>query len=47
MGLACLKGTGWQSEDPVCLWIPGLTGLGGMVKQNGDHVCVGPKLGRR
>jgi hypothetical protein len=29
MGLACLKGTSWQSRDPVCLWIPGLTGLGG------------------
>jgi hypothetical protein len=33
MGLACLKGTGWWSGDPGCLWIPGLTGLGGVVQQ--------------
>jgi hypothetical protein len=31
MGLVCLKGTGWQSGDPTCLWIPDLTGLGGQL----------------
>jgi hypothetical protein len=25
----CLKGIGQWSGDPVCLWIPGLTGLEG------------------
>jgi hypothetical protein len=38
--LACLKGTGQQSGGPVWLWIPGLTGLGGTIEQNGDRVCV-------
>jgi hypothetical protein len=28
--LACLNGTVWLSGDPVCLWIPGLTGFGGV-----------------
>jgi hypothetical protein len=46
MGLACLKSTGWQSGDPVFLCIPSLAGLGGVVEQNGDSVCVGPQLGR-
>jgi hypothetical protein len=32
--------------NPVCLWIPGLTGLGGTVQQNGDHGCGGSCLGR-
>jgi hypothetical protein len=45
MGLACLKGAGQWSGDPECLWIPGLTGLGAMIKENGDHVRVGPQLG--
>jgi hypothetical protein len=40
VGLVCLKGADWQSGDPVCYGIPGLTGLGGTVEQNGDHVCV-------
>jgi hypothetical protein len=39
MGLACLKGAGQWSGDPVCLWIPSLTGLGGVAQQNRDHVC--------
>jgi hypothetical protein len=46
MGLACLKGSGWQSGNPACLWNPGLTGLGGVAQQNGDHVCVGPWFGK-
>jgi hypothetical protein len=42
VGLAFLKGAGQQSGNPVCLWIPGLTGLVGVsVQQNGDRVCVG------
>jgi hypothetical protein len=28
-GLMCLKGAGWQSGDPVCLWIAGLAGFRG------------------
>jgi hypothetical protein len=39
VGLACLKGTGQLSRDPACLWIPGLTDLGGTIEQNGDCVC--------
>jgi hypothetical protein len=46
MDLAYLKGSGHQSGDPECQWIPGLTGLGGVVEQNRDCVCVGPQLGR-
>jgi hypothetical protein len=46
VGLTCLKGVGWWSGDPACQWIPGLTSLGGSVQQNGDHGCVGPRLGR-
>jgi hypothetical protein len=29
VGFACLKGAGQPSGDPACLWILGLTGLGG------------------
>jgi hypothetical protein len=39
--MACLKGAGWWSGNPACLWIPGLTGLGGTVEQNRDCVCGG------
>jgi hypothetical protein len=41
-----LKGSGQQSGDPECLWIPGLTGLRGMAQQNRDCAYVGPGLGK-
>jgi hypothetical protein len=46
MGLACLKGAGWQSRNSACLWILGLAGVGGAAQQNRDGVCVAPRLGR-
>jgi hypothetical protein len=46
VGLVCLKGTGQWSGDSACLWIPGLTSLGGVVQQNRDCAYVGPWLGR-
>jgi hypothetical protein len=46
MGLACLKGTGQWSGDPAFLWIPGLTGLGGMAQWKGNlHVCISSAAG--
>jgi hypothetical protein len=39
VGLAYLKGSGWQSGDPACLWIPGLTGSGGH-DQAEQRLCV-------
>jgi hypothetical protein len=41
MGLACLKGMGRWSGDPVCLWIAGSAGFRGMVPVEILQACAG------
>jgi hypothetical protein len=41
MGLACLKGMGWQSGDPAFLWIAGLAGFRDMVPVEILQACAG------
>jgi hypothetical protein len=41
MGLACLKGAGQKSGDPVCLWIAGLAGFRGTVPVEIVQACAG------